>query len=158
MLNNYNLSEYRQMTKDEIMALNAVLLAITGGAGTAIYTLWRKLKESAQRDREIDAKHADDRATVSVWRNEVDRKDAEIERLKNRLEEVSDERNTAVQRLGSLEAHVEHLSEQVEALQAENRDLKAMVSAMAEVNNQVLDEIRRLKTKDGASNDGKVAE
>lgn len=141
MLGNYNLSEYRQMTKDEIMALNAVLLAITGGAGTAIYTLWRKLKESAQRDREVDAKHADDRATVNVWRNEVERKDAEIERLRSRLEEVSDERNTAVQRLGSLEAHVEHLSEQVESLQAENRELKAMVQSMAMTNKQILQKL-----------------
>lgn len=151
MQGNYNFSDYRQMTKDEIMAINAVLLAVTGGAGTAIYTMWRKLTEARQKDRDTNDKHADDRAAVNVWRQEVERKDKEIDRLRCRLEEVSDERNTAVQKIGSLEAHVEHLSQQVaylseqlDAREAESKELKAMVHSMAQTNKQILQRLESI--------------
>lgn len=129
------------VTKEELMWINNFLGLVLGGAATGSFVLWRKLIEAKQRDREIDTKHADDRETVKLWKGEVLRKEEEVDRLRARLDVVSEERNNAVQRLGSLEAHIEHLSEQVESLQAENRELKAMVQSMAMTNKQILQKL-----------------
>lgn len=136
------------VTKEELMWINNFLGSVVGIALTGAFVLWRKLIEARQRDREVDTKHADDRATASLWQSEVLRKTEEIERLHDKLELVSSERNNAVQKIGSLEAHVEHLSQQVahlseqlEESEARSRKLEAMVQSMAAVNKQILERL-----------------
>lgn len=138
MQGTYNFSDYRPMTKDELTALTYALSTGLGGGLVALYAAWRKIKGDRQSDAIADSTHMHSSALIDYYKREAQEHAALAEQRLVTIERVSNERNEAVQQLGALKATVDHLSEQVETLQAENRELKAMVQSMAEVNKQIL--------------------
>lgn len=137
----YDFREYQTVTKEELQTALAGTLILIGGAGMKLYDFWRRTKTDTQHDRITDTLHRDHQALLEYYKREAQEHAAAAEQRLVTIERVSNERNEAVQQLGALKATVEHLSEQVEALQAENRELKAMVQSMAMTNKQILEKL-----------------
>lgn len=145
MQGNYNFSEYRQMTKDELQTALVGTLVLLGGVGMKLYDFWRRTKTDKQADSLAESTHMHSAALIDYYKREAQEHAALSEQRLVTIERVSNERNEAVQQLGALQAKVEHLSELVIKLsndlkeeQAENRELKAMVQSMAVTNKQIL--------------------
>lgn len=141
MLGNYNSLEYRQVTKEELQTALAGTLLLLGGIGMKLYDFWRRTKTDQHQDRVVESNHMDSKALIEYYKREAQDHAALAEQRLVAIERVSNERNEAVQQLGALKATVEHLSAQVEALQAENRELKSMVQSMAVTNKQILERL-----------------
>ena len=137
----YDCREYKTVTKEELQTALAGTLILIGGAGMKLYDFWRRTKTDQQQDRVVESNHMDSKALIEYYKREAQEHAALAEQRLVTIERVSNERNEAVQQLGALKATVEHLSEQVEALQAENRELKAMVQSMAVTNKQILERL-----------------
>lgn len=137
------------MNQTDLTTLTYALSTGLGGGLVALYAAWRKIKGDRQADRVADSTHMHSSALIDYYKREAQEHAALAEQRLVTIERVSNERNEAVQQLGALKATVEHLSEQVEALQTENRELKAMVTAMTAINDQILNKLQALEaTKD----------
>lgn len=145
---NLPLKKQSIVTKDELTALTYALSTGLGGGLAALYVAWRKIKGDQQHDRVADSTHMHSSALIDYYKREAQEHAALAEQRLVTIERVSQERNEAVQQLGALKATVEHLSEQVESLQVENRELKLMVSAMTDVNNRILSKLQEMEAKE----------
>lgn len=126
------------MNKDELQTALVGTLVLLGGVGMKLYDFWRRTKTDKQADNLAESTHMHSSALIEYYKREAQEHAALAEQRLVTIERVSNERNEAVQQLGALKATVDHLSEQVETLQAENRELKAMVQSMAVTNKQIL--------------------
>lgn len=121
------------MLKSELETVLTAALVALGGAVTAAYGMWRKVKADTRDDKSAGRAYDDLAALLDHYKNETREAQALAERRLVEIERISTERNEAVQAAGKLEASVEYLTEQVNQMRETIEQQNAEIQRMAEI-------------------------